>query len=138
MAGTSPAMMNCGSGFVPSGRRRHLRAQLLAQRVRPFILRRRKDEVATELPPLTEQVHRVALAGAQRVLYESVRLAADEQVRRVLAKQHFDGAMVSILDALLKLRQACNDPRLLQPEAAVGPAPDGYSAKLDWLVLKLH
>ncbi len=109
------------------------RARLLAQRVAPFILRRRKDEVATELPPLTEQVHRVALAGAQRVLYESVRLAADEQVRRVLAKQHFDGAMVSILDALLKLRQACNDPRLLQPEAAVGPAPDGYSAKLDWL-----
>ena len=109
------------------------RARLLAQRVAPFILRRRKDEVATELPPLTEQVHRVALAGAQRVLYESVRLAADEQVRRVLAKQHFDGAMVSILDALLKLRQACNDPRLLQPEGAVGPAPEGYSAKLDWL-----
>ena len=109
------------------------RARLLAQRVAPFILRRRKDEVATELPPLTEQVHRVALAGAQRVLYESVRLAADEQVRRVLAKQHFDGAMVSILDALLKLRQACNDPRLLRAEGAVGPAPDGYSAKLDWL-----
>jgi SNF2 family DNA or RNA helicase len=109
------------------------RARLLAQRVRPFILRRRKDEVATELPPLTVQVHRVALAGAQRVLYESVRLAADEQVRRVLAKQHFNGAMVSILDALLKLRQACNDPRLLHAEGAVGPAPEGYSAKLDWL-----
>ena len=99
----------------------------------PFILRRRKDEVATELPPLTEQVHRVALAGAQRMLYEGVRLAADEQLRRVLAKQHFDGAMVSILDALLKLRQACNDPRLLHAEGAVGPAPEGYSAKLDWL-----
>ncbi len=112
------------------------RAKLLAQRVAPFILRRRKDDVATELPPLTEQVHRVALTGAQRLLYEGVRLAADEQVRRVLAKQRFDGAMVSILDALLKLRQACNDPRLLQPEvqaSAVGPAPDGYSAKLDWL-----
>jgi len=109
------------------------RARLLAQRLAPFILRRRKDEVATELPPLTEQVHRVALAGAQRMLYEGVRLAADEQVRRVLAKQHFDGAMVSILDALLKLRQACNDPRLLHAEGAVGPAPEGYSAKLDWL-----
>ena len=43
------------------------------------------------------------------------------------------GVLDSILGALLKLRQACNDPRLLQPEAAVGPAPDGYSAKLDWL-----
>jgi len=109
------------------------RAQLLAQRVAPFILRRRKDQVATELPPLTEQLHRVTLAGGQRTLYEGVRLAADEQVRRILARQKFEGAMVSILDALLKLRQACNDPRLLAPEAAIGPAPAGYSAKLDWL-----
>ena len=90
------------------------RARLLAQRVAPFILRRRKDQVATELPALTEQVHRVALAGTQRTLYESVRLASDEQVRRVLARQKFSGAMVSILDALLRLRQVCNDPRLLE------------------------
>jgi len=109
------------------------RARLLAQRVAPFILRRRKDQVATELPPLTEQLHRVTLPGGQRTLYEGVRLAADEQVRRILAKQKFEGSMVSILDALLKLRQACNDPRLLAPEAAIGPAPAGYSAKLDWL-----
>ncbi len=116
-----------------------LRAQLLAQRVRPFILRRRKAEVATELPPLTEQIHRLALAGRQRLLYESVRLAADEQVRRILAKQKFSGAMVSILDALLKLRQACNDPRLLDapgPGELAGPdigAFEGSSAKIAWL-----
>ncbi len=110
------------------------RARLLAERVRPFILRRHKATVATELPPLTEQVHRVALAGAQRALYESVRLAADERVRRVLDAQHFDGAMVSILDALLKLRQVCNDPRLLDTSLAIGPAGDlGSSAKLAWL-----
>ena len=90
------------------------RARLLAERVAPFILRRRKDQVATELPALTEQLHRVALTGAQRALYESVRLACDEQVRRVLAKQKFSGATVSILDALLRLRQVCNDPRLLE------------------------
>ncbi len=119
------------------------RARLLAERVAPFILRRKKAEVATELPALTEQVHRVALAGAQRLAYESVRLAADEQVRRILAKQKFSGAMVSILDALLKLRQVCNDPRLLTaPDdgprhalPAVGPAavPDHPSAKIAWL-----
>ena len=112
-----------------------LRAQLLAERVRPFILRRHKAEVATELPPLTEQVHRVTLAGRQRAIYESVRLAADEQVRKVLDRRGFDGAMVSILDALLKLRQACNDPRLLEPDAAIGPTSveAATSAKLAWL-----
>ena len=119
------------------------RARLLAERVAPFILRRKKSEVATELPALTEQVHRVALDGAQRVAYESVRLAADEQVRRILARQKFSGAMVSILDALLKLRQVCNDPRLLAgandgPQHALPPAgpasvPEHPSAKIAWL-----
>ncbi|OGB03778.1 MAG: helicase [Burkholderiales bacterium RIFCSPHIGHO2_12_FULL_69_20] len=112
-----------------------LRAQLLAERVRPFILRRHKAEVATELPPMTEQVHRVALQGTQRAIYESVRMAADEQVRKLLAKQRFEGAMVSILDALLKLRQVCNDPRLLAHTVAIGPSSQegDTSAKLAWL-----
>jgi superfamily II DNA or RNA helicase len=91
-----------------------LRAQLLAQRVRPFILRRRKEDVASELPPRTEVVRRVQLQGAQRDLYESVRLAADEKVRRVLKHKSFAGAQIAVLDALLKLRQVCCDPRLVK------------------------
>ena len=91
-----------------------LRAQLLAQRVRPFILRRRKEEVATELPPKIEAIRRVRLQGRQRDLYESVRVAADEQVRRVLARKGFSGGQIAILDALLKLRQVCCDPYLLK------------------------
>ena len=93
-----------------------LRAELLARRVRPFILRRRKETVAPELPPLSDVVRRVALQGRQRALYESVRLAADEKLRRVLARQGFAGAQIAVLDALLKLRQVCCDPRLLQGE----------------------
>jgi superfamily II DNA or RNA helicase len=91
-----------------------LRAQLLAQRVRPFILRRRKQDVAAELPSKTEVIRRVQLEGEQRALYESVRVAADEQVRRVLRRQSFAGAQIAILDALLKLRQVCCDPHLLK------------------------
>lgn len=91
-----------------------LRAQLLAQRVRPFILRRRKQDVATELPPRTEVIKRVTLQGRQRDLYESVRVASDEIVRRVLQRKGFAGAQISILDALLKLRQVCCDPHLLK------------------------
>jgi len=94
-----------------------LRAQLLAQRVRPFILRRRKQDVAAELPPKTEVIRRVQLHGPQRALYESVRLAADEQVRRVLRSKSFAGAQIAILDALLKLRQVCCDPRLVKGAA---------------------
>jgi superfamily II DNA or RNA helicase len=91
-----------------------VRAALLAQRVRPFILRRRKQDVATELPPRTEVIQRLQLLGRQRELYESVRVAADKQVRRVLQRQNFAGAQISILDALLKLRQVCCDPHLVK------------------------
>ncbi len=91
-----------------------LRAQLLAQRVRPFILRRRKQDVATELPPRTETILRVQLQGKQRELYEAVRTTADKQVRRALERQGFEGSQIAILDALLKLRQVCCDPRLVK------------------------
>jgi hypothetical protein len=91
-----------------------LRAEALARRVRPFILRRRKEDVAPELPTLTEVVRRVPLLGQQRALYESVRVASDEQVRKALARQGFEGAQIAVLDALLKLRQVCCDPHLLK------------------------
>jgi superfamily II DNA or RNA helicase len=107
-----------------------LRAQLLAQRVRPFILRRRKEDVAAELPPRTEVIKRVRLQGRQRDLYESVRVASDEQVRRVLQRKGFAGAQITILDALLKLRQVCCDPYLLK---GVAPSPDIERAKLELL-----
>ena len=117
-----------------------LRAALLAQRVRPFILRRRKQDVASELPPRTEVIRRVPLQGRQRELYESVRVAADLQVRRVLQRQGFNGAQISILDALLKLRQVCCDPRLVKRSKGHGlhtPAPEAAgaleSAKLELL-----
>ena len=108
-----------------------LRAQLLAARVRPFILRRRKDQVATELPALTTVIRRIQLFGAQRDLYESVRVAADTQVRRVLAKKGFNGSLISVLDALLKLRQVCCDPRLVKGTEV---AADTERAKLELLM----
>jgi len=111
-----------------------LLAALLAQRVRPFILRRRKQDVASELPPLTEVVRRVVLQGPQRALYESVRVAVDEQMRRLLEKTHFEGVQIAVLDALLKLRQVCCDPRLVK-----GPrSPVSFeSAKLELLLQML-
>jgi superfamily II DNA or RNA helicase len=107
-----------------------LRAQLLAQRVRPFLLRRKKAEVAAELPPRTEAVKLVQLQGQQRELYEAVRVAADEDIRKLLKRKGFDGAYIGILDALLKLRQVCCDPRLLKGQAT---PPDMERAKLELL-----
>jgi len=107
-----------------------VRARLLAQRVRPFILRRRKQDVLQELPARSEIIERLQLQGRQRELYESVRLAADKQVRRALERRGLGGSQVTVMDALLKLRQVCCDPYLLKE----GRMPKGIErAKIEWL-----
>src|SRR5690606_10948847 len=77
-----------------------------------------KSEVAKELPNKTEIVRYVELLGPQRDLYESIRLSMERKVREAIKKQGFARSHIIILDALLKLRQACCDPSLLKLDAA--------------------
>ncbi|MBI3561618.1 MAG: DEAD/DEAH box helicase [Gammaproteobacteria bacterium] len=103
----------------------------LVRRVSAFMLRRTKQEVATELPPKTEIIQTIELSGAQRDLYESIRLAMHEKVRDAIRAQGISRSHIIILDALLKLRQVCCDPRLLKLSNAKNLR---HSAKLDWLM----
>ncbi|MGV8892873.1 MAG: SNF2-related protein [Burkholderiaceae bacterium] len=90
------------------------RRVFLTRRIKPFLLRRTKDKVARELPPKTEMVRSIELNGAQRDLYETVRLAMDKKVRTEIAKKGVARSQIVILEALLKLRQVCCDPRLVK------------------------
>ncbi|MDL2338910.1 MAG: DEAD/DEAH box helicase, partial [Pseudomonadota bacterium] len=99
-------------------RQETLQAEHLARRVRPFILRRTKLQVARDLPEKTETLLRVELEGAQRDLYETVRATMDGKLREAIAKQGLARSQIVVLDALLKLRQVCCDPRLLKLRAA--------------------
>ena len=94
------------------------RNRLLARRVQPYLLRRTKAEVEQDLPEKTEIVENIELTGDQRDLYESIRLAMHEKVRREIAAKGAARSHIIILDALLKLRQVCCDPRLLKLDAA--------------------
>ncbi|MEM6531718.1 MAG: DEAD/DEAH box helicase [Myxococcota bacterium] len=96
------------------------RLESLRDRVAPLILRRMKHTVAKELPPKTELVRPIELGGAQRDLYESIRLAAHERVRQAVKENGVAGSAIEILDALMKLRQVCCDPRLVKLTAARG------------------
>jgi superfamily II DNA or RNA helicase len=91
-----------------------MRRALLNRRIKPFLLRRTKDNVAKELPPKTEMVRKVELTGAQRDLYETVRLAMDQKVREEIDRKGVARSQIVILEALLKLRQVCCDPRLVK------------------------
>ncbi|MFM0551798.1 DEAD/DEAH box helicase [Paraburkholderia sediminicola] len=101
-----------------------VRRALLARRIRPFMLRRRKDEVAKELPAKTTILCSVDLEGAQRDLYETVRTAMQEKVRAAVSAQGLARSHIIVLDALLKLRQVCCDPRLVRTLKAAGEAGD--------------
>ena len=105
--------------------------RILAQRVGPFLLRRTKREVLQELPPKIEIERSVQLEGAQRELYEDIRLSLHEQVRQEVAERGMTRSSIVILDALLKLRQVCCDPRLLHMEVARGIE---QSAKMELLM----
>lgn len=107
------------------------RRDMLARRIRPFVLRRTKAGVALQLPEKVEIVERVELAEDQRDLYESVRVAVHEEVRREIERLGLARSRIAVLDALLKLRQACCDPRLVKLASA---ARAHSSAKLEWLV----
>lgn len=107
-----------------------MRRELLARRIRPF-MRRRKDEVATELPPKTMIVRTVEIEGAQRDFYETVRAAMQEKIRAAVAAKGLARSHIIVLDALLKLRQICCDPRLVKIKQA---ARIKESAKLELLL----
>ncbi|MGE0786585.1 MAG: DEAD/DEAH box helicase [Sandaracinaceae bacterium] len=94
------------------------RLAALREAVAPYLLRRLKREVATELPPKTELARPVTLGGEQAALYEAIRVAAHGDVRRLIAKKGLAASTVPILDALTKLRQVCCDPRLVPMRAA--------------------
>ena len=91
------------------------RRALLSRMVRPFVLRRRKAEVAKELPPRTDIVVPVELSLPEHQLYEHVRLSA----LSALSAGDQRGARMNALASLTRLRQAACHPGLLNPGTSV-------------------
>jgi superfamily II DNA or RNA helicase len=102
-------------------------AERLRARIRPFVLRRLKNEVAPELPPRTEIVLRATLGERERDTYEAVRAATVPSVVDVLAS---GSGVLAALEALLRLRQAACHPALL-------PGQDADSSSKVELLLEL-
>ncbi len=94
------------------------RRKSLALRIKPFMLRRQKKEVLTELPDKTEIIRKFELQGPERDLYESIRLSMEKKVRDAIAQNGLSRSHIIILDALLKLRQICCHSRLLKLTSA--------------------
>jgi SNF2 family DNA or RNA helicase len=103
----------------------------LIKRLRPYVLRRTKREVIEELPDKIEQVAFCELNGAQRQLYTELMSSTRRQVSELAGSKDQNKARILMLTALLRLRQACCDPRLLGLEQEKDAAP---AAKVELLL----
>jgi superfamily II DNA or RNA helicase len=103
---------------MPIMRDRDAAAQArLARRLRPFILRRLKREVAADLPEKIEQVSFCELNAEQRAVYQQVLEAGRREVLDSVNTRGVAGSRMVVLTALLRLRQICCDLRLLKTGA---------------------
>ena len=102
--------------------------EYLRSRVKPFILRRTKAEVAKDLPPKIENVTYCNMTDEQAELYAALTRKLRDQVLADVESKGMAKSQMSILDALLKLRQICCHPRLLKvdmPGFSTGSLPSG-------------
>lgn len=88
----------------------------------PFLLRRRKDEVATELPPREESIIYCELGPEQRRIYQDILDACRLKVDEAIRKNGISKAGITILESLLRLRQACLFPGLINPAWSTCPS----------------
>ncbi|MFO7820471.1 MAG: SNF2-related protein [Lentisphaeria bacterium] len=86
----------------------------LASQIRPFILRRTKSQVAQQLPPKMEQVVYCEMSNRQRQLYEEIKRAGKDLLRRS-KEEDWNQTRFEMLALLMRLRQACGHPDLLPP-----------------------
>ncbi len=105
-------------------------AARLRERIRPFLLRRLKRDVAPELPPRTETVLRCVLSNREQALYDAIRATTLPEVIERL--QQGGGNVIAALEALLRLRQACCHPALVPGQDAPS------SSKVDLLLETLE
>ncbi len=102
----------------------------LKKKVSPFILRRMKEDVLEDLPPVSEILYHCHLSDAQKELYHSYAASAKEELSRLVKKEGFDKIQIHVLATLTRLKQICCHPAIFAKETA----EVGDSAKYDLLM----
>lgn len=97
--------------FQEQEHKEHLRKLLL-----PFILRRTKEQVAKDLPEKTETILFCEMGAEQRRIYNAYRNSYREKIIGVIDEQGIDKSQLTILQGLMKLRQICDSPAILNEE----------------------
>ena len=133
----NPGMLGAASVFKLAGNAGRNPTEetrkLLAHALRPFILRRTKEQVARELPSKSEQTIFCEMEAAQRKLYNELRVHYRNSLLGMVDTKGLAKSKIQVLEALLRLRQAACHPALLDPKRRKDP-----SAKMDMLIDQLE
>lgn len=97
----------------------------IGKSLRPFILRRTKAEVLKELPEKSEQTLSCEMSTAQKKMYDELRRHYQLHLSKKVKEVGLNRAKIHVLEALLRLRQAACDPRLVKPDCGVRGAKLG-------------
>jgi len=97
---------------------------LLRRKIKPFLLRRLKRDVAKDLPPRLEKRVYCDMTPEQRVLYDRLEAQVKAEAEAVVREKGFGGARMHVLQGLMRLRQVCCHPALL-PDAGASPPESG-------------
>lgn len=108
-------------GFVyPIERKKdEAREEKLKELIKPFILRRTKQEVASELPPVSEQVRYCSMTEVQRRIYEEEKSLVRNSILENLDEEGMGQSSIMVLQALTRLRQIANHPDMLEDHSEV-------------------
>jgi hypothetical protein len=104
----------------------------LSARVRPFLIRRTKSQVAKDLPDRIEEDLSCEMEGEQKLLYRAELKHAQQMLLNVKTQKQFDKERFHFLTSLLRLRQICCHPRLVKPDSKA------VSAKLEALLEQIE
>jgi len=104
--------------------------ETLKKKVSPFILRRMKEDVLQDLPPVSEILYHCHLTDKQKELYQSYAASAKEELSRLVKKEGFDKIQIHVLATLTRLKQICCHPAIFAKDAP----ESGDSAKYDMLM----
>jgi SNF2 family DNA or RNA helicase len=111
-------------------------ARFLNTKTKPFILRRLKKDVEKDMPPKTESILRVPMTDSQKTIYAQILEEVRPKVLEAVKARGVAGASVSILAALLRLRQVCNHPNSIEAFKDLPGYDSGKLIALKELVLE--
>ncbi|MCF7851960.1 MAG: DEAD/DEAH box helicase [Simkaniaceae bacterium] len=104
--------------------------EYLRKKVAPFIMRRMKEDVLDDLPPVSEITYRCHLTECQNELYKSYAASARDELTKLVERDGFDKVQIHVLATLTRLKQICCHPAIFAKESV----EEGDSAKYEMLL----